>query len=149
MATDVQTGTMRSEESWTPARIFLAASAAYHLLLGVVGFGVDRTFPIGSTATEHAGSGHIFGIFETNGWHSLAAVLIGVISLYFMMRPARAREVALLLGISQLGVVVAFALFPPTTFSFQSNAADQVVHTATAIGGIASAMLTRRTTDSG
>lgn len=140
----VDAATMRKpSEDWTPARIFLAVSAVYHLLLGLVGLAIDQTFPIGERAAARAGSEHIFGIFETNGWHSLAAVLLGAASLYLMMRPPYQRAGALAVGASQAGVVVGLALFPPSTFWFASNAADQVIHTTTAIGGIASALLTR------
>ena len=136
-------GAAPQRDGWTPARIFLAASAFYHLGLSLVGFAIDRSFPVGTTATEHAGSEHIFGIFETNGWHSLAAFLLGLVSLYFVLRPARAREVSLGVGISQALVVVAFALLPPETFWFASNAADQVIHSITAIGGITGSVLTQ------
>ena len=121
----------------------MAASAAYHLLLGIAGVAIDQTFPIGADATAHAVSDHVFGIFETNGWHSSAALLIGFISLYFTLRPTRVREGALFVGISQLGVVVTFALMSPATFWFASNGADQVIHAVTAVGGIGSALLTR------
>jgi Domain of unknown function (DUF4383) len=145
MATDVARGAPRGTDDWTPPRIFLAASAGYHFLLAVAGFVIDQTFPVGSTSTAHAGSGHVFGIFETNGWHSLAGFLLGMVSLYFAARPARAREAALGIGLSQLGVVVAFTFFEPSTFWFASNGADQVVHSITAIGGIGSALLVRPT----
>jgi hypothetical protein len=144
MATHPAVGVRPQTGEWTPARTFLAASAAYHLLLAVAGLAIDRTFPIGANATAHAGSGHIFGIFETNGWHSSAALLLGVISLYFALRPEHARQAALNLGISQLIVVVSFALLPPSTFWFASNGADQVIHALTALWGIGAALLTPR-----
>ena len=143
MAVDLPTAARGTGKEWTPARVFLAASATYHLILGIAGLVIDQTFPFGPDATEQAGSAHIFGIFETNGWHSLAGLLLGVVSLYFWLRPTWAREAALAIGVSQLGVVVAFALWPPSTFSFASNGADQVIHATTALGGIAAALLTR------
>lgn len=127
----------------SPARLFLAASAIYHLILGVAGLAIDQTFPVGADATEHAGSAHVFGIFETNGWHSLAGLIFGVISFYFWIRPAWAREAAFAIGLSQVVVIVSFAVWPPATFSFASNGADQVIHAITAVGGIGSAVLTR------
>ena len=137
-------GTLASRPggTWSPARIFLAISAGYHLLLGIVGLAIDHSFPVGRDATLHAGGEHVFGIFETNGWHSLAAILLGVVSFYFAARPLHARRAAFLLGLSQLGVALVFAVFPPSTFSFASNGADQVIHSLTALGGIASALLT-------
>ena len=129
---------------WTPARIFLAASTVYHLVLAIPGLAMDQSFPVGAEAAARAESEHVFGIFESNGWHSLAGLLFGVVSLYFVLRPQRARAAALGIGLSQLGVVVAFALVPPETFWFASNGADQVIHATTAIGGIGAALLTRR-----
>ena len=143
MSVAAGSGAAGSAQSWSPARTFLAASAAYHLLLAIVGLAIDQTFPLGADAAAHAGSEHVFGIFETNGWHSLAALLLGVVSLYFAQRPTRAREAAFAVGLSQLLVVVALSVLPPSTFLFASNGADQVVHTSTAIGGIGSALLTR------
>jgi hypothetical protein len=132
-------------EQWSPARIFMLISALYHLPLGLAGLLYDQTFPIGAAEAEHAGSDHIFGIFETNGWHSLAAFALGVVSVYFMMRPRRARDAALVIGVMHVGIVIAFFVWPPETFWFASNTADQIVHSFTAIGGIGAALLSRDT----
>jgi hypothetical protein len=121
----------------------MLASALYHFPLGIAGLLYDQTFPIGSAEAERAGSDHVFGIFETNGWHSLAALLLGAISLYFMMRPRGARVVALTIGVQHVGLVVAFIVWPAETFWMASNAADQIVHSFTAIAGIGAALLTR------
>lgn len=130
------------EQEWSPARIFLAISAAYHLFLGGVGLLIDQTFPTTAAEAARAHSEHIFGVFETNGWHSVAAILLGVVSLYFALRPRFAREVAIGVGLSQLGVVLAFAFFDPTTFLFASNGADQWIHSLTTIGGVAAGLMT-------
>ncbi len=121
----------------------MLAAAVWHLPLGIVGLVYDQTFPVGATAAERAGSEHIFGIFETNGWHSLAALVLGIVTAYFAMYPRRARDAALFLGLFHVGLVTALVVAPPTTFWLASNGADQVVHASTAIGGIASALLTR------
>jgi hypothetical protein len=47
----------------------MLVSALYHLPLGIAGLLYDQTFPIGSAEAERAGSEHVFGVFETNGWH--------------------------------------------------------------------------------
>jgi hypothetical protein len=132
-------------QRWTPARVFLLVSAAYHLLLGIVGLAIDRTFPLSPHAAASAGSEHIFGIFETNGWHSVLAVLLGVVSAYFAVRPRHAREVALAVGVSQAFAAIALALQDPSNVLLAANGADQVIHTLTAVAGIGSALLTRRT----
>ena len=131
------------KERWTPARIFMLVAAVWHLPLGIAGLIYDQTFPVGASAAEQAGSEHVFGIFETNGWHSLAALVLGIITTYFTIYPRRAREAALFLGLFHVGLVVSLVLWEPSTFWLASNDADQIVHGSTAIGGIASALLTR------
>jgi hypothetical protein len=127
---------------WTPARVFLLASAIYHTPLGIIGLAIDQTFPIGVDAVVHGHSEHIFGVLETNGWHSLAALLLGIVSLFFALRPERAREVALAIGIGHVFIVVSLIVWDPSTFWLASNTADQVVHSTTAVGGIVSGLLT-------
>lgn len=134
--------TSRRTDGWTPARWFMLVAAVWHIPLGIIGLIYDRTFPIGSGAASRAHSEHIFGIFETNGWHSTAAVLVGVIALYFTLYPARAREGALAIGWFHVGVVLALTFWSPDTFWLASNAADQVIHASSAVGGIATGYLT-------
>ena len=144
-----ETVRVRSER-WSPARIFMLVSAVWHLPLGIAGFVYDQTFPVGAAAAERAGSALVFGIFETNGWHSLAALVVGIISAYYAAYPRRARDVALAIGLFHVGIVVSLIVWDPSTFWLASNFADQVVHTGTAVGGIASALLTRpRTPEAG
>jgi hypothetical protein len=131
------------KERWTPARIFMLVAAIWHLPLGIAGLIYDQTFPIGASAAEHSGSEQVFGIFETNGWHSVAALAVGIITTYFTIYPRRAREAALSLGLFHVGIVVSLVVWEPSTFWLASNDADQIVHASTAIGGIASALLTR------
>jgi hypothetical protein len=130
--------------AWRPARIFMVVSALFHMPVAVVGFIYDRTFPIGAHAAANAPSAHISGVFETNGWHTLGALVVGVVSLYFALSPRHAREAALALGVSHVGLWVALTLWDPSTFWIASNAADQIVHSSTAVGGIVSGLLTPR-----
>ena len=121
----------------------MLVSALYHLPLGIAGLIYDQTFPLGSGEAERAGSDHIFGIFETNGWHSLAALGLGLVSVYYALRPRGARAAALTIGVFHVGLVVALIAWPPETFWMASNTADQFVHSFTAIAGIGAALLTR------
>jgi hypothetical protein len=121
----------------------MLAAAVVHLPLGIAGLVYDQTFPVGATAAERASSELIFGIFETNGWHSLAALLLGIITAYFAMYPRRARDAALIIGVLHVGIFAALVVSQPSTFWLASNGADQVVHASTGIGGIASALLTK------
>ncbi|MGH2684972.1 MAG: DUF4383 domain-containing protein [Actinomycetota bacterium] len=128
---------------WSPARIFLLVVAVAYVPLGIVGLIVDRSFPVGSAAAERAGSGLAFGIFETNGWHAVASLVIAVLAVYFTVDPRRARDAALAIGLFHVGITVSLMLWDPSTFWLASNAADQVVHASSAIGGIACGLLTR------
>lgn len=145
MEVQAAVGLPRRAQRWSPARIFMLVSALYYLPLGIAGLLYDQTFPIGSAAAESAGSDLVFGVFETNGWHSLASLVLGAVSLYFAMRPRGARIAALAIGVQHVGLVAAFIAWPPETFWMASNVADQIVHSFTAIGGIGSALLTRDT----
>ena len=130
-------------QRWTPARIFMVVSTLYHLPLGIAGLIYDQTFPVGAAAAERAGSELVFGIFETNGWHSVAALFVGVISVKYAFRPRGARDAALAIGLFHVGIVASLEIWEPSTFWLASNFADQVIHTFTAIGGIAAGLLTR------
>ncbi|MEA2517289.1 MAG: hypothetical protein QOG16_1127, partial [Actinomycetota bacterium] len=74
MATYAADGVDREASRWTAARIFMALGAVVHLPLGIIGLLYDQTFPVGANAAAQAGSHQIFGVLETNGWHSLAAL---------------------------------------------------------------------------
>ena len=136
----------RSSGSWSPARIYMAVGAVWHIPLGIAGLLYDQTFPVGSGAAATANSETIFGIWETNGWHSLLALLLGIVMTYYTLYPRHARDSALTIGLLHVGIVASLAVADPSTFWLASNGADQVVHASTAIGGVGSALLTRRTT---
>ena len=142
MATDVAVRIARPAHDWTPARLFMLVSAVVHLPLGIIGLIYEPTFPLGSRAAAEAGSDHLFGILETNGWHSLAALGVGIVSAYFTMYPLRARDAALIVGVFHVGLVAALAVWDPSVFWLASNGADQIIHASTAVGGIASGLLT-------
>jgi hypothetical protein len=138
------TAVQRTGASWTPARIFLVASVGYHLPLGLAGFLYNRSFPIGPEAAAKAESAFVFGIFETNGWHSFAALAIGVVSLWAVLENRRVRMVALTIGALHVGIVLALIAWDPSVFWLASNNADQVIHSFTAVGGLVSGFATPR-----
>ena len=129
--------------TWTPARWFLLVFAIVHLPLGVAGLVADRSFPLGSGATRAGDPGHVFGVFETNGWHSLGALLLGVVAAAAIIRPGRERPVALAIGALHVWLVLSLVLWDPSNFLIASNDADQIVHASSAVGGLASGLLTR------
>ncbi|HVF52258.1 MAG TPA: DUF4383 domain-containing protein [Actinomycetota bacterium] len=122
----------------------MLVAAIWHLALGGVGFLYNASFPVGAAAARAEGSAHIFGIFETNGWHNAAAFGLGLVTLYFTLRPARAREAALVIGVAHVGLTLAWMVWDPRTFWFASNMADQFVHGSTAVGGVVCGLATPR-----
>lgn len=120
----------------TLSRGYLLVTGSFLLLTGIVGFMLDTSFPT-RPAEVSASHGHIFGVLETNGWHNLAAVGIGLPSLALALRAARlVAPFAFTAGALNLGVFILFALFGPETFLFASNSGDQVLHAVLALGGL-------------
>ncbi|MDQ3982001.1 MAG: DUF4383 domain-containing protein [Actinomycetota bacterium] len=138
MATTVAVAT------WSPARIYLVVSGVFLVVASAVGFGIDSSFPASAAEVDSAGSGHIFGIFETNGWHNLSALISGAIALGFAVRPEWARAGALLKGTMYVAVTTSIAIWGPETFKVASNGADQVVHASLALTGLAAGLATPR-----
>ena len=128
----------------SPARIYLIASGIFLVLAAVGGFIVDASFPIGSGEVRQAGSGHLFGVFETNGWHSLAALLSGAVALAFAANPQWARLGALVKGWFYVGVTLSIMVFGAETFWIASNTADQVVHATLGVVGVVTGYSTAR-----
>jgi preprotein translocase subunit SecG len=131
---------------WSPARVYLAVAGAYLIVVGIAGFLIQRSFPIGAAEVESAGSAEVFGVFETNGWHNLAALVFGIVAVYFLIRPDRAAFGALIVGVPNAFVAIVFALADPKTFWFASNGADSVAHVLLGAGGIAAALMSRSST---
>lgn len=129
---------------WSPARVYLVASGIVLVLAGAVGFGVNSAFPATSADVHAAGSGHIFGVFETNGWHNLSSMISGVIALGFALRPEWARTGAFVKGVLYTAVTVSIALWGPEAFRIASNTADQIVHGTFAVTGLAAGAATPR-----
>lgn len=127
---------------WSPARVFMLVAAVWHLALAGAGFLLNADFPIGAGAARTGESAHIFGIFETNGWHNAAALGLGLVTLYFTVRPARAREAALMIGLAHVALTSALMVWHPSTFWIASNGADQWVHASTAVAGILAGLAT-------
>ncbi|MFY9588581.1 MAG: DUF4383 domain-containing protein [Actinomycetota bacterium] len=138
------TATTKSSTTWNLARWFLLIFAIVHLPLGVAGLVADRSFPLGTGATRAGDPGHVLGVFETNGWHSLGALLLGVLAAAALIRPGRERPIALAIGALHVWLVLSLVLWDPSNFLIASNDADQIVHASSAVGGLVSGLLMRR-----
>jgi hypothetical protein len=64
------------------------------------------------------------------------------VATYTAVYPKRAREVAFAIGAFHVPFTLALVLWEPHTFLIASNGADQIVHTSSAILGLASAVAT-------
>jgi hypothetical protein len=132
---------------WSPARIYCAGSGVFLLMLAAGGFTIGGSFPTSSGAVVE--DGHIFGIFETNGWHNLAGLLSGAAALGFGLRPEWSRLGALVKGYFYVVVTVSVALWGGETFLIASNTADQIIHGSMAVLGLLAGYLTAPETSAG
>lgn len=130
--------------TWSPARVYLVVSGIFLVAAALTGFGYSTSFPTSADAVRDAHNPHVYGIFETNGWHNLASLVSGTISLSFALRPQWARTGAFVKGTLYSAVTTAIALVGGETFLIASNGADQVVHATLAVTGLAAAVATPR-----
>lgn len=86
-------------------QLYLWVWGAILVVLGVGSLLVHPDFAVGDDAT----SGHLFGVVETNGWHGLAGLALGALSLAYARSDRRAPLVAALVG-GLGGVVPALVL---------------------------------------
>lgn len=129
---------------WSPARLYLTVTGLVLVTAAAAGFAVTASFPDTASAVHSADSGHIFGIFETNGWHNLSTLISGMLSLGFALKPEWARAGALFKGTLYAIVTVSIAVWGPETFLIVSNTADQIAHGSLAVTAFAAALATRR-----
>jgi len=130
----------QSARASSPARPYLLLSGVFLLIISVLGLVYDQSFALGSDADESA---HVFGILETNGWHSLAGLFGGLAALALAAKAEWSRFGALSLGVTYIVVTIVLGIWDPRTFSIASNTADNLVHGLLGVGGIASALATR------
>ncbi|SNS61348.1 protein of unknown function [Geodermatophilus pulveris] len=125
------TGHTNSGARTWPQLLALAFGAVY-LLVGVVGFfitGVDDFF------AHDTGEQLLF--FEINGMHNVVHILIGVAGLVLARTLAGARTYGWLLAVGYGAAFVYGLLAIGQTWDFLSiNAADNVLHIATAAVGL-------------
>jgi hypothetical protein len=120
-----------------PEILGLAFGAVY-LLVGIVGFfvtGFDDFF-------AHDTNEKLLGIFEINGMHNVVHIVIGLAGLALSRTLAGARTYGWLLAIGYGAAFVYGLLAIGKDWDFLSiNAADNVLHIATALVGLVIALL--------
>jgi hypothetical protein len=89
-----------------PAVAYLWVWGAVLVILGGAGLALHPDFAVGRGVSHE----HLFGVFETNGWHSVAGLAFGIPSLVVASRaPGWAPATALAVGL--FGGVVPAASF--------------------------------------
>jgi Domain of unknown function (DUF4383) len=133
--------------SKSPNRLLAVIFGAVYLLVGLLGF----------TATSGVGfvdpnGGLLLGLFEVNILHNIAHLLIGAVLLIAGIAGVRAAKTAnIIVGAAYLvlGILGLFLVNSPANF-LAINAADNVLHFASAVLllaiGLATDRATRRTT---
>jgi hypothetical protein len=85
------TATRGGVAAWSPARVYLVTTGTLLVAAALTGFTYSTSFPTSAEAVRAADDPHVYGIFETNGWHNLSSLVSGLISLSFALRPEWAR----------------------------------------------------------
>jgi len=106
---------------------------------GASGFLFNRRFALGWHALDDpANHGLAFGVFETNGWHNVAALILGGLAVAFSRSP-KARVAAAVLGAVYAVITIQVAVADPVVIA--SNVADNVLHLILALGGLVAALV--------
>ncbi len=136
-------------KTWTSARLYMLVSVVFLIPTGIVGLITNQNFALGDGATRPKTADMVFGVLETNGWHSTAAVVNGLAALALLLFASDdvVRRGALFIGAALAGLTV--ALMIPRSIDLldnvlASNAADNLTHATQAIGGIATGLLSGR-----
>jgi hypothetical protein len=117
----------------TPAQLYAFVLGAVLLLVGIVGLFVNTSFDTGSTPP-----GDDLIVFKVNGWHDLVHIASGAVGLALARTPAGARMFALGFGIVY-GIVTIWGFIAGSNVLglLAINGADNVLHLAIAVAGLA------------
>lgn len=136
-------------KTWTPARAYMLASVLFLIPVGVAGLLANQNFSVGEGATDPSTTDLVFGFLETNGWHSVAALVNAAAALALLLFASDriVRRGALLMGFALATLTI--ALLIPRSIDLldnilASNAADNFTHAAQALGGIVTGSMTQR-----
>ncbi len=133
-------------EPRTPAQWYAYVVGAALLLVGALGFTADATFDFAGTDANPAGlQGDGFLGFEVNGTHNLVHLVSGLVLLVMASRRTRARTAALAFG-GLYGLVTLAGLINGSNVLglIPVNAADNVLHAALTVAGLAAGLVSAR-----
>ncbi len=134
---------MNNTRGMTPAQMYALAFGATLLLVGLIGFAVNSDFETGNGI-----QGDDLIIFEVNGIHNLVHIASGLLGLALFRAPASARAYALGFGAVYLLVtIIGFADGKDVLGLIPVNGADNVLHLAIALAGLAAGLASRDEAD--
>ena len=125
---------------YTPARLYAIVIGAVLVIAGILGFFYNSQF-----TDDPAVRDDVVGILSVNGWHNVVHIATGLLGLLAVGYAARAYA----LGLGLVYIVVAiwgFALSgnnPSILDVVPVNTADNVLHAALGVLGIAAGFATR------
>jgi len=128
------TGGGRRAMTW-PQTLALVFGAAY-LVVGIIGFWTGF-----SNFADRSGHDMLLGIFMVNPLHNIAHILVGVLGLALARTLAGARTYGWLLAVLYAALFVYGLIAVGKSWDFLAiNAADNVLHIATAVVGLVIAL---------
>lgn len=132
-------------DSYTPARLYATVFGAVLTIAGIIGFFYNSEFTSNESIHDD-----VFGILSVNGWHNVVHLATGLLGL--ALARSFAREYALGLGAVYL-VVAAWGFIIGSGQSILSivpvNTADNVLHLAIGLVGVAAGLATQTAVEGG
>ena len=114
---------MTPMRDWTVAQHFAIWIAMFTIVTGLIGFAINPSFATGDDATAET------FIVDWNGWHALAALLVGVPGLAVAWYPGLAIPYLAYRAITDAGVALWAALDDrPLGVLYLPTSGDAIVH---------------------
>ena len=134
----------RGPSDRTPAQLYSLIFGVTLLLAGVLGFIADASF--GNLGSDVNGDKLV--VFEVNGWNNLVHIASGVVGLAMAGKPSSARLFALGFGAVYLLVTLIGLIDGNSVLGLLPvNSADNLLHAAIALAGIAAGLLSSPATE--
>ena len=118
---------MTPMREWTVAQHFAVWIGLFTVVTGAIGFAINPDFAVGDDATAET------FIVDWNGWHALAALLVGLPGLAIAWLPNLAVPYLAYRAVTDAGVAVWVALDDrPLGVLYLPTTGDAIVHAALA-----------------
>ena len=115
--------TMTPVKEWTTAQHFAVWIGVFTTVTGLIGFAMNPDFAVGDDATAET------FIVDWNGWHALAALLVGIPGLAIAWFPSLAIPYLAYRAVTDAGVAIWAALDDhPLGVLYLPTSSDAIVH---------------------